>query len=312
MLKQLNEKLGPITSFFRPRKAKGKTRWGMLATRFLFFLPLGALWLVFDGYPFLRGLIIPFQDYQLLNPESWSPLKSFCGLANFVKMFKDHGVWYQLREAALLLLSWFPITLVLSLFMAVVLSKIRAKKLSVVYRVLITLPWIVAPVLGFFQFWLFDPEYGYLSYFLSEVLKIWKNPPAVWISPYTSWRFPAWGITITWQGMGFYMLLFLIGLYNIPQERYEAARLDGANAWQEFWHVSLPGIRNIIFLFLLFNAVFLGCGLFHMMQGIGAVGPLTAYGMGLGGYGATIMSFSGVISLFFVGLLFKFLKLEKA
>ena len=308
-------------------KLMWRQKWRLSFSHFLFLLPVGAMWLVFAGYPFVRGLIIPFQDYRWTNPQSWSPLKSFCGLANFREVFKDPQVLYQLRRTTYVFLAWFPITFVLSLFLAAVLAKIRAKKLSVVYRLLITLPWILFPLAGIMFFFIFDPEGGYLNHFLSEVIKIWKNPP-IWVVEDTFWEYIWWGVTRTWTSYGFFMLIFLIGFYNIPQEQYEAVRLDGANVWQEFWHVSLPGIRNLIFLFLLLNAGFFGVGVEQMMgggwqsSGFGGVSGLNWYGMAVAqgwfggdmrmGYGAAIMFSGALISVFFVGLLFKFFKVEKA
>lgn len=314
-------KLGTLGFFLSKIRGIRQEKWGD-KSGYLFIFPLVVLWLVFGAFPYIRGIIIPFQDYRWLNSESWSPLNSFNGVANFIEMFQDPRVWTGIKAAFFLYLSWFPITFALSLITAIILSKIRAKKISAVYRVIITLPWVI-PLAASMPMWanIYEPNFGYLNHFLSDILKIWKNPPA-WGSD-TFWYWPAVGIACCWKGFGYYMLLFLIGFYNIPEEQYEAARLDGANAWQEFWHISLPGIRNIMFLFLVTNVSFLGAGVVEMMTfGSGPMDigqTLNLYGWKQAfegnmrmGYAASMWFFSGVVSLISVSLIFKFFKTEKA
>ena len=84
---------------------------------------------------------------------------------------------------------------------------------------------------------LFSPEYGPINQLL-RALGV-DHPPGWTVS--ADWSMPAVIIVGTWRDMGYYMLLFLAGLQTIPAQLYEAARVDGASAWQRFWHVTLPG-----------------------------------------------------------------------
>ena len=314
-------KLGTFRLFLKTIRGIRQEKWGD-KTGYLFIFPLVSMWLVFGAFPYLRGIIIPFQDFRWINPESWSPFHSFNGVANFIEMFHDWRVWRGMKAAFFLYLSWFPITFALSLITAIILSKIRAKKISAIYRVIIVLPWVI-PGAAAMPMWgsIYDPNFGYLNHLLSDILKIWKYPPA-WGSN-SFWYWPAIGVACAWKGFGYYMLLFLIGFYNIPEELYEAARLDGANAWDEFRHISLPGIRNIMFLFLVTNVSFLGAGIVEMMTfgtgplDIGATlnyyGYMQAFtGNMRMGYGAAMFFFSGVVTLIFVSMIFKFFRTEKA
>ena len=91
---------------------------------------------------------------------------------------------------------------------------------------------------------LFSPEYGPINAFLRFVGI--ENPPGWTVS--ADWSMPAVLIVGTWLEMGYYMLLYLAGLQTIPTHLYEAAKVDGASAWQRFWHVTMPGLRHTTFL----------------------------------------------------------------
>jgi len=168
---------------------------------------------------------------------------------------------------------------------------------------------------------IYEPNFGYLTYLLRDVLHIWRHTPAWTSDPF--WYWPAIGLACSWKGFGYYMLLFLLGLYNIPQDLYDAARVDGATGWQQFWYVELPGIRNIMLLFLVTNVGFLGAGTVETMT-FGA-GPGDIYrtlarvswdvsftGATRLGYGAALALFAGLINLGLVTIVFRTLRSEKA
>ena len=89
---------------------------------------------------------------------------------------------------------------------------------------------------------LFSPEYGPINQIL-RFIGI-ADPPGWLTSP--AWALPAVALISMWRDAGYYMILFLAGLQTIPRELYEAARMDGANGWQRFWNVTLPGLRPVI------------------------------------------------------------------
>lgn len=306
-----------VTNIQQTRREK----WGDI-TGYFFVAPLVLLWLVFGGYPYIRGIVITLQDYRVFERETWSLFHSFVGLQNFRELLGDRRVWQGMLAAFYLYVSWFPASLIFSLSTAVLLNRVRIGWLSSTHRVLMTLPWVI-PMAAAMPMWeqIYEPNFGYLNYFLRDVLGIWPRPPT-WVSD-RFWYWPAIGIAAIWKGFGYYMLLFLIGLYNIPKELYEASELDGANGWRQFWHVELPGIRNIMLLFLVTNAGFLGAGVVEMLtfgQGPGHIGKTVALhgwesaftGAMRLGYGSAINLFIGVINLALVALVFKFFRSEKA
>jgi ABC-type sugar transport system permease subunit len=306
-----------VTNIQQTRREK----WGDLSG-YLFMAPLVLLWLVFGGYPYIRGILITLQDYRAFEPQTWPFFNSFVGLQNFRELLGDELVWRGLWAALLFFVSWFPASFILSLGTAVVLNRVRVGWLSSVHRVLMSLPWVI-PLAAAMPMWgfIYEPNFGYLNHLLRDVLGIWQDPPS-WGSDYF-WYWPAIGIAAIWRGFGFYTLLFLVGLYNIPKELYEASELDGANSWRQFWHVELPGLRNILVLLLITSAGFLGAGVVEMMtfgQGPGHIGKTAALrawevafkGAHRLGYGSAINLFVGFINLALVALVFKFFRSVKA
>ena len=320
MTQAVEERSAFRTFIARVREARHE-KWGDL-TGYLFVAPLVLMWLVFGGYPYIRGILITLQDYRVYERPTWSFLNSYVGLQNFKELFQDKYILQGLKAAICLYLSWFPVSLVFSLGTAVLLNCVRTKWLASTYRVLMTLAWVI-PVAAAYPMWqqIYEPNFGYLNYFLRDVIKITQNPPSWGSDALTYWI--SFGIAAIWKGYGYYMLLFLIGLYNIPKELYEAAELDGANGWQQFWHIELPGIRNIMLLFLVTNVGFLSEGTVQMMvfgQGPGLIGKTAALyaweqaftGAMRLGYGSAINLFLGIGNLILVTLVFKFFRSEKA
>jgi len=315
------EERGTLRIFVDNLRNIRQEEWGDVSG-YLFVAPLFLLWLIFGGYPYVRGLLITLQDYRVFDRDTWSFFNSFVGLQNFVEILSDEYTWSGIKAAVFLYLSWFPASFVLSLGTAVILNRVKRAKVSSVYRILMTLPWVI-PMAASMPMWrqIYEPNFGYLNYFLRDVLGAWAHPPA-WISdPF--WYWPAIGIAAIWKGFGYYMLLFLIGLFNIPSELYEVAILDGANWWQKLWYLELPSIRNILLLFFVTNAGFLGAGVVEMQtfgQGpanIGKTIALRGYEVAFTGsmrlgYGSAINFTIGLINLVLVAIIFRFFRSEKA
>src|SRR5262249_20887795 len=135
----------------------------------------------------------------------------------------------------------FPVGLVLALMCAVFISRV-GKRSAVWYRVIVFLP-SVLPVAVSMKTWsiLYDANFGYLNYALANI----GVDPADWLNDEV-WVVPAFCSALVWEGFGYSTLLFLIGIYNINQELFEAASVDGANVWQQFWRVTLPLLRPVL------------------------------------------------------------------
>ncbi len=137
---------------------------------------------------------------------------------------------------------YIPLTLVVSLGLAMLLNtKLRGVAF---FRTAAFFPYITS-IVAIAMVWniLFSPEYGPINQILRFVGI--AEPPG-WLTS-QAWALPAVALISMWRDAGYYMILFLAGLQTIPRELYEAARVDGANGWQRFWNVTLPGLRPTTF-----------------------------------------------------------------
>jgi len=211
---------------------------------YLFIAPAILLYLVFNAYPIVRGFSMAFQHYLWTDPRR----VYFNGLNNFRSLFSDP----QFKDAFLVSLKFtaitLPIGLVVAMTCAVFISRV-GKRSAAWYRVIVFLP-SVLPVAVSMKTWsiLYDPNFGYLTYALG---KFNINAPD-WLND-EFWVVPSFCTALVWEGFGYSTLLFLIGIYNINQELFEAAAVDGATAWQQFWRVTLPLLRPVLTLVLILS-----------------------------------------------------------
>ena len=290
---------------------------------YLFIAPAILLFLVFQGYPILRGLLMAFSDYRWLVPESQG-LFDLNGLDNYLAILQDETFFRSFAITLKYTSLYLPLLLILSLGTALLISKVRQPRLAAFYRVVAYIP-VVLPVSVSMMMWrqIYNQEYGILNGFLRGVLGL--SSPPMWLSD------PAWAMTVVlipdlWLGFGYFTLLFLIGLYNIDTTLYEAAAIDGANGWQQLWFITLPLLKSIITLVLittggLASAVVPILTLFHIPAGpeqsmltVGLYSFRTAFSLGdmRMGYAASMALVAGVYSMLFSALVFKLLRIERS
>lgn len=214
-------------------------------------LPPLLLYATFSAYPILRGLVMAFQDYRFLIPETRSPLVSFNGLGNWVEMFRDPFFWQSLKVSVIFTLGEFPLSLVLGLFCAVVISSLKTGFMPAVTRVVTYLP-VVLPMAVAMKAWsfLYSQDLGYINYLIEKLFGVPEGP--IWLG--YDWAIFSVIIASAWKSFGFNTLLFLVGIYGINQELYEAASIDGAGAWDRFWHITLPSLKPIFTLIFVLGA----------------------------------------------------------
>ena len=305
-------------AFKNVRQEKAGNRLG-----YLFITPAIVLFLVFQGYPIVRGLLMSFSDYRWLVPETQG-LFAFNGLDNFRTMLQDANFFRSFGITLKYTVVFLPQLLILSLGTALLISKVRSQRLASFYRVIAYIP-VVLPVSVSMMMWrqIYNQEYGFLNHVLEVVFHV-QNPP-MWLTD-PAWSLPAVLIPDLWLGFGYFTLLFLIGLYNIDSTMYEAAAIDGANAWQQLIHITLPLLKSIITLVLittggLASAVVPILTLFTIPAGpnqsmltLGVYGYRTAFSIGdmRMGYAAAMGLVSGIVSMVFTFLIFKLLRTERS
>lgn len=311
-----------LAEFWRQLRTLRSQKWGNL-WGYVFVAPTLILYFVFQAWPILRGLYMAFSDYRWIVPSThgWS---SFNGLDNFVEMVNDDTFWHSMRVAFKFTLVYIPATIALALFVAVMISKVRNSTLAGTYRVISYLP-VILPISVSMVVWrsIYHNEFGYLNYFLESVLGV-ENPPN-WLGS-AQWALWAVLIATIWASFGHQALLFLIGIYNINTEQYEAAAIDGAGGWAQFRYITLPGLRPIFVIVLVLSAGVLGTTVEMMVLFDTSGGPAesalttglyiyrTAFSVGdmRMGYAAAMSLVLGLISMVLSGIIFKLLRSERA
>ncbi len=209
-----------------------KRRWSRRSVRAffwgLFFTAptlIGWCWLVI--YPVLASLYYSFTAYSAFGAPKW------IGLLNYTALLKDDNIWVSLYNSVYFVVLSIPLGIVVAMILALLLN-MNVGGMSF-YRTLFYLPSIV-PAVASAVVWsyVFNPQYGVLN----NLLRIFGiNGPGWLLSPV--WSKPALVIMSVW-GAGNLMIVFLAGLQDVPQELYDAARVDGATWWPQFRHVTIP------------------------------------------------------------------------
>lgn len=233
----------------RKRRSKLALRNTLIGWSFILpnFLGFAALTLV----PVVVLFYMSFTNWNVFGKADW------VGLANFTRLIGDGSFRIALVNTLYYSALHIPLTMVVSLGLALLLNnKLRGVAF---FRTAAFFPYITS-IVAIAVVWnlLFSPDYGPIN----EILRFIgiENPPG-WLTS-TDWAMPAVVIVSTWRDMGYYMILFLAGLQTVPRELYEAARVDGANAWNRFINVTLPCLRPTTF----FVTVMLTIGSFKIFD----------------------------------------------
>ncbi|RMI44828.1 carbohydrate ABC transporter permease [Streptomyces triticirhizae] len=225
-----------------PRGGRGRSA---ALAGYLFVLPTVALFSVFVAYPFLRSM------YLSLTRWSGFGTPDFVGLENFDNLVSDPVFWDALTTTLVFTLACTVLQTAVPLLLAVLLN--RGWRLGVVFRTVIFVPAVVSFVVtGSLWQMVYDPNFGQLNQFLEGIgLGSLAQP---WLADTTT-VLPALVVVSLWQAAGLYMLIYLAGLQGIDPVLYEAARIDGATAYQRFRHVTVPMLRRVTAVVVLLNVV---------------------------------------------------------
>jgi len=200
------------------------------------------------------SLYISFTSWDLLTPAKW------VGFANYARVFRDETFIQCLYNTGYFVVAIVPLGIVFAMAMAMALNK-QLPGIGF-FRAAYYMPSITSTIaIGMVWLWIFNPDQGVLNALL-KLIGV-SNPPR-WLESRV-WAKPALSIMRLWQVSGYYMIMYLSGLQNIPNELYEAAEIDGATGWQKTKYVTVPLLSNttlfatimlIIEVFNLFEAVY--------------------------------------------------------
>ncbi|KQQ27982.1 carbohydrate ABC transporter permease [Frondihabitans sp. Leaf304] len=227
-------------------KRRGPRILGKHPLGLLFSAPYLVFVLVVFAYPLVYAVYIAFHDYFFTAPGAVVD-RPFVGLANFVDAFTDPDVIRSFGNVGIFLIINVPLTVVLSIVLASGLNKVT--HLKAFYRVAYYIPYLTASV-AVVAVWLFLFNGSGL---VNQILGPLAPSPSWLINSH--WAMPSIALFVTWKQMGFYILLYLAALQNVPNELYEAASTDGAGAIRKFFSVTVPGVRPATVLVLLVSTV---------------------------------------------------------
>ena len=249
-----------------PQRGKKKTNRMRkpIAAPFILIVPAMILYAIFFIWPAAIGLFYSFTNYKGL------PKYKMVGLDNFIELFHDQAFWSALLRTFEYIICSVPLNVCLSLLAAVLVTNRRAIGTSIA-KVLFFLPWLVSPIItGLIWRWMFGEGFGIVN----SVIEAIGGSPLHWATN-ANLSFLVLVLAGVWAGMAFNMLLFITALKNVPESLYEAASLDGANAWQKFRTITLPGIAPTMFMVVLLGTIN-GIKEFAMVQALNDGGPGTS------------------------------------
>lgn len=211
---------------------------------YLFLLPSIVLFFVYYYLPTLSAVYYSFTEYHVLTPEEWN------GLNNYVSMMRDPLFWKSLGNSFLYFLTIVPFLVTLPLLLAILVNQ----KLKGIYlfRVIYYLPVITTMVaVAIVWKYIYHPA-GLLNAFLK--LFGYSGEPINWLLNLKT-ALPAVSALEVWKSVGYYMIIYLAGLQNLPHDLVEAAKIDGANRLRILWHVYLPHLRPIFAVTLILSTL---------------------------------------------------------
>jgi len=197
--------------------------------------------------PAINAILMSFQSYDLRRPSSIG----FIGLENYISVFNDSLFWMSLLRTV----AWVVFGVGFQFFFGFILALLLNKKFKGrgLVRSISLIPWVTPGVLiGLMWRWLYDGSYGVINDLLLKIHLI--DTPIPFLAQQDT-SFPSVIVTIIWQGIPFFALMILAGLQGIPGELYEAADIDGASSSQKLFNITIPSLKNTIFVTTLLRII---------------------------------------------------------
>ncbi len=197
---------------------------------------------LFFGLPVIAALALSLTDfdiYALADPHNLR----FVGLENYIGLLQDPVFWKSLGNTLYFVIVGVPLSVAMSLGAALLLHS-RLGRLKPFFRTAFFAP-VVTTVVAVAVIWryLFHTRYGVVNWLLSYVC----IDPIDWLGD-PQWAMPTIILFAVWKNFGYNMIIFLAGLQSIPEDLYEAARIDGAGTWKQFRHITVPMLGPVLLL----------------------------------------------------------------
>lgn len=212
---------------------------------YVFLVGVLVLVTVFVILPMIATFVLAWFRYDGIRPPA------FVGLENFERILEDQYVWRGLRLTIYYMIGTLPVTLAIAFTLAVILEEkwFRGKQLALsAFVTPYVLPFVGA---GFIWVWLMNPTMGVVNY----VIESFGGPMLYWFRDEKT-AMPSIWITANWKFVGWFLILYVAALANVPLEFYEAAKIDGVrNKLQEIWYITLPLTRPTTFFLIIMGMI---------------------------------------------------------
>ena len=208
---------------------------------FLMALPLIVL---------IGGLVVYPALYSIHLATLNKSMERFVGFGNFTFLFNRDLFWMVVKQSVIFAVTAVVFKALIGFCVAHFVHNVPAKGQRK-WRGMLLIPWVIPPAMSTLAwFWLFDPSYSAFNWLFARM----GLPTITWLGdPYWA-RFSVILVNV-WYGAPFFLIMYLAALKSVPEQLYEAAAIDGANWWQKIWYVTLPMMRNIISITVLFSLI---------------------------------------------------------
>lgn len=213
---------------------------------YLFILPCLVLTVIFILFPMLITFGLGFFKYDAINPPA------FVKWSHYFKILHDPVAWQSLAVTLYYLIGTLPPTIIFAFGLALLLSERWFKKLRGLFLPVYFLPFVIAYVaVGYIWTWILDPLAGVVNYLLSSIglvpLYYLRDPatamPCIWV-------------IANWKHLGFFLLLYIAGIASVPEQYYDAAKIDGVSTkWQEVRYITWPLLLPTTFFLLIMGSI---------------------------------------------------------
>jgi multiple sugar transport system permease protein len=230
-----------------PRMAPARLRLSEAVTGILLILPAIALLLALTCYPVLYGVWISF-----FNKHSFFPQQTFVGFDNYLFLLRDPQFWSAVWLGCVYSVSAIVLQVVLGVGAAVLLNEIFPGRS--ILRAIVIFPYVVPTVIAVILWkWLLNSQFGLVNYLIEQAGLV--DQPISFMGK--DWIMASLILVSVWQFFPFVVIGVLARLQTVPGELYEAAHVDGANAFQRFIHVTLPQLKSVLFVIVLLRSIWM-------------------------------------------------------
>jgi multiple sugar transport system permease protein len=253
--------IGDVRGLSAPRKRTGMRRMMQRKSTIAFFMALPLILLI--------GLLVLYPAAYAVHLATLNKsMQRFVGLSNFTFLFNRETFWMVVRQSCIFALTAVIFKALIGFVVAHFVHNVPANKQRR-WRGVLLIPWVIPPAMSTLAWlWLFDPSYSAFNWIFTHLglSAIPWTGDAYWA------RFSVILINV-WYGAPFFLIMYLAALKSVPDQLYEAAQIDGANWWQRIWYVTLPMMRNIIAITVLFSTIVTFAN-FDIVQVLTAGGPI--------------------------------------